>query len=271
MGRYMEAIKTYKSSLKISVRLFREGHERVGMIHSCLGEAYRHQRKLEKAEKDYAKAIQIFSNTAGCDGLMATALLNMGDIYRAKGMTEQAMKHWIESLRLSRVAGSKEGIASGLTTIAKALRAEGRLDEALGNLKEALLIAQSLPYGEKSMTTTVVLQNLGHIYSKQGKIDEALRVQYKALRYIKRARGDKHRDVAVTLCDIGRLYMKKGENERQREARHTNYQEALDMLEKGERMHRALDDDHPGVQTVHGTACINIAICREQLGDREKA
>ena len=92
--------------------------------------------------------------------------------------------------------------------MARRLIKQGRLDEALGKLEEALLM-HCCSHEEKSQATAGALYLLGHIYSQQGKLDEALNVHNKALRYRRRALGDGHRAVAISINDIACVHMKK--------------------------------------------------------------
>jgi tetratricopeptide (TPR) repeat protein len=255
-GKNVEAQEALKRAFDIFVSIYGKDHEIVGAIVNGIGETCRREGKLEEAEKNYEEAIRIFRATDAPDELLASVFGNLGCMYRTKGMQEKSMENLVESIRLMRVTGcDKRGIATNLVNIAKPLVEQRRLDEALGHLTEALPMLRSF-HGEKSPQTADALNILGHIYSLQGKLDDALNVHNKALRYLTRGLGDGHREVAVSITDIASVHMKKNE-----------FRQALVMLEDAERIHCTFGDADPAL----GFTCINIASCKEELGDRDGA
>jgi tetratricopeptide (TPR) repeat protein len=111
--------------------------------------------------------------------------------------------------------------------------------------------------GEKHPRVAILLGNIGEVYRRQGKLDEALKVQKKALKYWRRALGDGHRDVAASISSIALVHLEQLE-----------FDDALAMLEESEGItRRAVGNDHDNVAIT----CRNIAVCKEKMGDQEGA
>ncbi|MCS7179397.1 MAG: tetratricopeptide repeat protein [Anaerolineae bacterium] len=97
------------------------------------------------------------------------------------------------------------------------------------------------------------LMNLGSVYSRQGRWEEALEQYEQALETF-RALGDRHGE-AQTLTNLGSVYLQQG-----------RWEEALEQYEQALEIFRALGDRHGEGQTL-----MNLGILHKRLGQEEKA
>jgi tetratricopeptide (TPR) repeat protein len=91
------------------------------------------------------------------------------------------------------------------------------------------------------------------ILNQQGEYDEALKLYRKALKIRRHVYGEDHKDVAITLCNIGVAFHGQGKHDETVEV----YEEALGVYT------RALGVDNKNIADVHW----NIALAKRATGD----
>ncbi|MBA7572298.1 Photosystem I assembly protein Ycf3 [subsurface metagenome] len=156
----------------------------------------------------------------------ATALNNIGAIYRAQGNYPEALKWYEEALQIDEQLGNLSGKAIRLNNIGTIYRAQGNYPEALKRYEEALQIAEQL--GDLSGKATV-LNNIGVIHYAQGNYPEALKRYEEALQIAEQL-GDLS-GKAIRLNNIGEIYRAQG-----------NYLEALKWYEEALKINEQLGD-----------------------------
>jgi tetratricopeptide (TPR) repeat protein len=109
---------------------------------------------------------------------------------------------------LGLLSGDHRHVGMKLGSIGYVLLLQGKLDEALNHINDALSILRKA-YGEKSIQATRMLFVAGDIYRKQGKLDEALKLFNKVCRYKKRALGHRHHEVGGAIYNIAVVYMER--------------------------------------------------------------
>jgi serine/threonine-protein kinase len=101
-----------------------------------------------------------------------------------------------------------------------------------------------------------IINNLGALYSYQGRLDEAETVNRRVLEIRRHVVGNDHPSVMVTLNNLGNLLREKGE-----------YADAEPMLEEALAINRTLHGRHPRVAiSLH-----NLSLAKVALGDYDAA
>ena len=92
-----------------------------------------------------------------------------------------------------------------MTITARALVAEGKLDEASGMLRDALGVEQRVYKGVHPRIATTY-NELGKIAQKQGKFEDAAADFQKAAKIYQKAYDGKHYYIGVALSNLGSVY-----------------------------------------------------------------
>ena len=128
--------------------------------HNNLGNALKHQGKIEEAIAHFKKALQINPG-------YAKAYNNLGTALASQGKTEEALKHFGMALYIN------PGYAAAHSNIGVALAGQNELEKAIVHFKAALGLE---PYSAK------VHSNLGAALVRRGQLQEALEHLHIALR-----------------------------------------------------------------------------------------
>jgi len=102
----------------------------------------------------------------------ATALNNIGMIYRAQGNYSEALKRFEEALQIDEQLDKLSGKATALNNIGMIYRAQGKYSEALRRFEDALKIYGQLGNLNKK---AIALDNIGGIHFAHGNYPEALK------------------------------------------------------------------------------------------------
>jgi tetratricopeptide (TPR) repeat protein len=196
----------------------------------------------------------------------ASVLLELGSIYAAKDEMLKAERAFSESLTIYKRLSDSMGTTLGLRNLGAIYSLEGRYDDALRTLQQALkltkdskpsvpsiaaqvlnslgvLYFQQRKYGKAEsffnqamelvsstsspLNSGEVLSNLASVYSVRGHVDKAEDSYRRALEITEAAIGRSHPDLTFTLSSLGVLYSDSG---RYTEAE-IQYKRALAILE----------------------------------------
>jgi len=137
---------------------------------------------------------------------LASALNNIGYIYKSQGQIKEALDYYGRSLSIYKEIGDKQGIATSLNSIGLIYNAQGQIKEALDYFGRSLSIQEEI--GDKKGIATS-LNNIGLIYNAQGQIKEALEYWGRSLS-IREEIGGKE-GIANSLNNIGGIYNDQGQ------------------------------------------------------------
>ncbi|HYV90319.1 MAG TPA: tetratricopeptide repeat protein [Chitinophagales bacterium] len=160
------------------------------------------------------KAIDSLMNvlkTAKEDTNKVKTLNALGLKYWHKGNYAEAIKNYLDGLKLSEEIGYKVGMARAYNNIGIIYDDQGKTDEALKNYKAALKLSEEL---NNNRGVAACNLNIGIIYSDQGSFEEALKCHLTSLKIFEEI-GEKGGTAAAYL-NIGADYGHKD-----------NYDEAL--------------------------------------------
>ena len=156
----------------------------------------------------------------------ATALNNIGEIFRKQGNYPEAMKRYEEALQIDEQLGDLRGKSIRLNNIGLIYKAQGNYPEALKRYKKALNIAEQL--GDLNRKA-IRLNNIGMIHYSQGNYPEAMKRYEEALQ-INEQLGNLS-GKALNLNNIGEIFRKQ-----------RNYPEAMKRYEEALQINEQLGD-----------------------------
>ncbi len=143
----------------------------------------------------------ILKNCSGVSRAVFIKVLNcIGLLTRNQGEYEKAEKFFKRSVKLSKEAGDKQGIAVSLNGLAKVAEEKGNYDKAQKLYEESIQISRTS--GDK-LNTAVSLNGLGIVSRFKGNYEETLKYYEESL-LIRRETGD-IRGIANTLHNLGML------------------------------------------------------------------
>ena len=136
---------------------------------------------------------------------VAASYNNIGVIYEKQGNYPEALKNHFAALKLREEINDKDGISSSYNNLGEVYRLQNNYPEALKNHLAALKIEEKIN-DEYSIATSY--NNIGNIYYQQNNCSEALKNYFASIK-IKEKIKDKH-GIAMTCNNIGVIYEKKG-------------------------------------------------------------
>ena len=189
-------------------------------IHNNLGRIFLGEGNVEKAQREFEKALALDPNNAD-------ALLNMAAIHQGEGKVDMA-EHLVQ-----RALAVNPNSIGALAQLAEIQRERGELGEAVRLFSEALTIDDSHPFlwigigdvlqragryedAVKAFRTVLELDpdsfnaryNLGVTYSNMGQEDEAVAIYEEALE-----RAPKHPKGSAARNNLGAIRLRRGETD----------------------------------------------------------
>ncbi|MFX1535921.1 MAG: tetratricopeptide repeat protein [Promethearchaeota archaeon] len=161
---------------------------------------------MEDQALQYFQQSLAFSEELEDQKELAQCLNAIGIIYRRKGDLDQALIHQQRSLVLREQLGDKQGIARSLNSLGYIYWLKGDLDWALECYQQTLDLSEEL--GTKK-DMAAALGNMGLIYQDQGDLERALEHQEQSLALSQEIGNPQ--DIAIDLDNIGRIYSLRGD------------------------------------------------------------
>jgi tetratricopeptide (TPR) repeat protein len=188
------------------------GKDGIAWAHYNLGNLYRHQGKLDIAEKLYEWALQGYEKTLGPDHKSTLRTVNnLGLLYKDQGKLDEAEKMCQRALQ-----GLEKALGPDHISTLSTVHNLGMLYEEQGKLHEAEKMYQRTLQGYENAlgpdhTSTLSTVNvLGVLYTNQGKLDDAEKMDQRALQGLEKALGPDHPKTLDTVHNVGVLYSKQG-------------------------------------------------------------
>ena len=231
-GRLDKALKCLEESLKIR-QLRLPDSEKVALTQEKIGTLAKAIGKSKKAEISLEEAIRIRRILHGDEHVaVASDLQEMGDLMDDLGVYDEAMKNYVEALKIRRkLLGDHEDVATTLYSLGYTLHNQGKPDSALPCFEESLRIRKA-QLGESAKEVGDTLNMMGFLQAQRGELDSALTFLLEALRIRKLDNSDVK--ISETLKNIGNVHREKLDHELAIEC----YEECLRIRR------RELGDDH---------------------------
>lgn len=255
-GLYEDIKPWYEKQVLISIERFGEKHLEVASCYNNLAKVYTHLRYYIKAENYYNKAKDICETLLGVNNLhVATILNNLAMLYGSQNLDTKSFIHpqnnYIKAkelfwqalkIRKNNLGENHPDVAESLNNLGMLYVEHDNYEEAEEFLQKALEIRKS-NYGKKHSKFAESLNNLAyfygkrHSYSKSRKwyadtnpddYNEAERLYLETLSLYQHLFGKEHPNNALTLWNLGDLYLIQGEYKSAEDC----FVNAVEMLEK---------------------------------------
>jgi DNA-binding SARP family transcriptional activator len=174
LGQLTEATEYLERSLAISRQLDDRHSQAISL--NNLGEVYGRLGSYERAVAGLQEALAIFQAN-GNRRNAAASLANLGGVYEQQGALDAALRYYEESLAELRSLGTLS-VTDVLTYVGRVHRKQGRSDQALACLREALEIGERS--GERR-SVAATLYELGLTERERGAVEPAREYWRRAL------------------------------------------------------------------------------------------
>ncbi len=229
--QYDKAEPLYVRSLAAKEALLGPDHPDVATVAANLGKLYEQMGAHAKAEPLLERSLGIREAKLGKDHVqVAHSLSHLGDLYRRTGRFDRAAENYQRCLRILelRRGGGHPEVATALTALALVYQLTGedvrardlylralRIDEARKDDRAAAVTLNNLAavyqsLGQYGQAEDLYRRGLAIREAKLGQYDKAEPLFARCLRIQEQKLGPGHRDVAVTLTNLGRLYDERG-------------------------------------------------------------
>ncbi|KAM0703872.1 hypothetical protein Q7P35_008877 [Cladosporium inversicolor] len=258
-GRYTEAEKMSRKSLKCSKLVHGEGHPDALWSMGNLAMTYWNQGRREDAEELQVEVMEKSKEAFGeghPDTL--TSMNNLAMTYFDQGRWEEAEELQVQVMEKSKeVLG--EGHPSMLTSmgnLAMTYLNQGRWEEA-EKLQMEVMERSKESLGEGHPSTLKSMGNLAMTYLNQGRWEEAEKLQVVVMEKSKEVLGQGQPDTLTSMGNLAMTYLNQGRWEEAEELQ-------VEVMEKSK---EALGEGHPDTLKSMG----NLAMTYLNQGRREEA
>jgi CHAT domain-containing protein len=207
-GQWQKALAAYEDALA----LFREANDPDGEATTVagMGALFLNMGQPELALGYYQYVLELRQKGNNRREVI-TAQLGVGHIYASLGENEQAKQIYEQALALSRELDDKRAEAATLIALAtvEARLQPKNLTAAEALYRQAMLIATAT---DDKISQANAQQQLGALYARMNRFDEAVRHLQNALRLYREL--DDRRGEMIALSNLGATYAQRGEKER---------------------------------------------------------
>jgi CHAT domain-containing protein/Tfp pilus assembly protein PilF len=215
--------------------------------------------KYDQALESAQRALDIRERLLGPeDQYVASALSNLGDVYRYKGEYSKAEQLQLRALEIRERMLEPEhpAIATSLSLLAEVYRLKGDYPRAESLDQRALQLLEGVQGPDHIDVGTTAL-NLALIYFDEGDYAQSEKLNLRALKIKESVLGPEDPDVAAPLHNLGLVYFNMGAYSKAGAL----YQRAMEIWEK------TLGPDHPNVAFV----LTNLGSLQRRLGNLDEA
>lgn len=252
-----EALKLSEKALSLSIDLGDRELEGYALISKAF--YYRAKSEVASILDSSLAAFHIFDEIN--DNLGKIKAMNLiGISYFYTSMYDEAMRNFLDALKLSKQINDTNLETNILNNIAEIYRETKSYDKAFENYNRALNICKEKGY---HLSTAVMLSNIGDIYMEESRFEEALKVFYEGISTLQNSSD------LISLSEIegriGRAFQLSGDMINAKEY----YKKALDRITKINNKYYAIDilcnfaslfaDDNPTKSMNLYTRAIDMA------------
>lgn len=225
-----------------------------GDSEKAVAEYLRILRDLEKKEhwlesaKLHSRIAIIFKNTERIDSAIdhledaieqarrinntseeASALMTLGNCYKAKQEFDKAEEQYLESIALAKKYGYQRTLAGNYNNMGSLMRMRGRLDEAMAYFERAVVINKE---AKNDQWLSYNYNNIGNILRGQNRTQEAIDFFLKSLAIKERLNDD--RGKIFTLLNLSEGYAALGDYKRAYQNRelYTNLKDSIQKIDQ---------------------------------------
>lgn len=193
LGNFEKSTSCLSESVKI-MRSQAEDNEMVGRALGCIGRHYAHKKKFAKAVELCTESLRLLKQFSQASDI-AESLLELGNILKSWGKTDQALQFYEESLRTYEEATGIDSIEAAICryNIGLIKKQLGESETALQYFGAALRTHREKD-GDKSLGVADNLFQIGQIFDSFGSNDKAQRCFDECLKIREEVLGEDHLD-----------------------------------------------------------------------------
>ncbi len=201
MGNYWEAEKIFTRILTIATE--RGSKKILSDANHYMGTLMMYSGKYDQAVEYFKRALSICREV---DEMRCVSTLNnLGLTYKKMGAYEEALRYYMNSLKLSKKMGFESGIATSLVNMGIIYKKMGKLEQAADAYLQGLEIAKRI---DDKYLLSAIHTNLGSIYFVLGDLERARNYIRESVN-IKEEIGDLHGSL-IALCILGDILREMG-------------------------------------------------------------
>ncbi len=174
-----------------------QAQNNLGVIHAYLSE-------YNEALNSYRKALEAYTVLED-DSLIARVLYNIGNQYNKASVYDKAIEYIIKSTRLFEETKQQEHLAKAYQALGNLFRYEKDYEKSLEYHRKAIDIRENLD-DKESLSRSY--NDIGNTYKYIENYDQAIDYYKKS---VELKQEYKNSNIAVSLQNIGEIYLKKGE------------------------------------------------------------
>ncbi|MEM4161170.1 MAG: tetratricopeptide repeat protein, partial [Thermoplasmata archaeon] len=141
MAEHSEAVKYYEEALRILEDTASKAD--TAYAYMRLGTATHSLGKIEAAEQNLKRALEIYTEINDLRGISATSN-NLGEFYRSQGEREKARECYLRALEIDRRTGDRRGLSVVYSSLGDIALDYGEYGEALRNYNESLKLCRKI-------------------------------------------------------------------------------------------------------------------------------
>jgi tetratricopeptide (TPR) repeat protein len=203
-GNPQPSLEPLDRALRLATQL--ENDEARANIQQAIGIAYMRLNRPNEALSRYEESLKIKQRLDNKRG-MAASYVQIGEVQKTLGHPDEAEKSYNAALKLRREIGDKTGLIVTLMDLSSLLdETFGRTKEAQPLLEEALRLTRET--GNRNLEARA-LNNLGAVYSEQGRYSDAQTNFERALEIREKAQSPQ--EVADTRHNLGDTFTRMGQ------------------------------------------------------------
>jgi CHAT domain-containing protein len=205
-NRVNDAERDVSRAIRIDENALGPDHLVTALARMQLGNLRHRQMRDAEAIDIFNRALTVFRNpnaSGPADLMVATALNNIAEIYRAQGRLQPAEERFVEALSLEEKLFGADSVhvIAILSNLGELRREQGRLAEAEQLAQRSLTIREKV-LGPDHPDVAISLNNLAIVFSKQGRAAEAERLLERAFAIHQKVYGPEHPITATTLNNV---------------------------------------------------------------------
>ena len=220
---YNKAIKFYKKSLDVTLKLFGGNHKNIGSTYNNMGFIWKNKGDYDKAIDYYNKDLDfILKNYGNKSSLLATSYNNLGSAWSNKKNYNKALKLFNKAIEINIKNHGKQHPRTALyfNNIGLALYDKGNYDQAIDYYEKSIKIKMKL-YDKDHISISTTYNNIGLVWSAKKNYDKAIKYYQMSLEIKIKVHENEHPSLAISHNNLGLLWSHK-----------KNYDKAIYHLEK---------------------------------------
>ena len=215
-SKFAEAEAMYQWALESRKKNFRGKIDRglilTSRLHNSLGNLYLDQKKLDKAEATFQRALTEIEDLSWSDiDDTMKVINNLGLVYKQQGKLAEAEAMYKRALvGYTNTLGSDHvDTVNTVMNLGNIYMRQGNLTEAESSLKRALAVQED-KLGPEHPMTLMTIYNLGYCHQEQKNFAEAEIQSERALSGREKILGSDHTDTLAACCGLGQTLFAQG-------------------------------------------------------------